>query len=442
MGCFAPAGSAQVPDCERPDLFMLTTLTQSLSLVVHQHTEESALLRNVRRVLVAAPHVKLHHLRRLDDRLSAHLDGVAVAGEFGWRLCVAALENPGVGEVFCATVRAIEDRNAEGLDKLLALAEAVPGLQPGLLSAFGWVSSQFLQGTIKGLLGAPGPFQRQVGIAACAMHRVDPGAALVAALDDPDVLLRARGLRAAGECGRRDLLAACVKALADEDSVCRFWAARSAALLGERGKAIEVLKSIALQAGPAGFRALRLVLKLIEAAPANVLLNVIGQDPQHMRLLIQGAGMAGDPHYVPWLIRQMDDLKRTRVAGEALSFITGLDLAFLDLDGKPPENLESGPNDDPDDANVALDDDDSLPWPDPVKILAWWNVNQQRFQPGVHYFMGEPVSVPHCQKVLREGYQRQRIAAAEYLCLLQPGTRLFPTSAPAWRQQRWLKQMA
>ena len=55
--------------------------------------------------------------------------------------------------------------------------------------------------------------------------------------------------------------------------------------------------------------------------------------------------------------------------------------------------------------------------------------------------MGEPVSVLHCQKVLREGYQRQRIAAAEYLCLLNPGTLLFNTRAPVWRQQRWLAKM-
>ena len=87
--------------------------------VVRQHAEESANLRNMRSGLVTAPHVKLHHLRRLDDRIAAHLDGLAVAGEFGWKLCEAALENPGVGEVFAATVRAIEDKNLLALDKLL-----------------------------------------------------------------------------------------------------------------------------------------------------------------------------------------------------------------------------------------------------------------------------------------------------------------------------------
>lgn len=408
--------------------------------VVRQHAEESANLRNMRSVLVTAPHVKLHHLRRLDDRVAAHLDGLAVAGEFGWKLCEAALEDPGVGEVFAATVRAIEDKNLPGLDKLLALAEAVPGSQPGLISAFGWVSAQFLQGTTKHLLASSSAFQRQIGIAACAMHRVDPGAALDAAVADVDASLRARGLRVVGECGRNDLLAACVKALADEDAACRFWAACSATLLGERSQAIEVLKVMTLQAGPFRARALRLVLKLIGAPQSNELLKALGQDQANLRLLIQGAGIAGDPYYVPWLIKQMADPKLTRLAGESFSFITGLDLAYLDLERKPPENFESGPNDNPDDPDVSMDPDDSLPWPDPVKIQGWWDANNSRFTAGVRYFMGAPATREHCIQVLKDGYQRQRIAAAQYLCLLNPGTKLFPTSAPAWRQKRWLEK--
>jgi hypothetical protein len=60
---------------------------------------------------------------------------------------------------------------------------------------------------------------------------------------------------------------------------------------------------------------------------------------------------------------------------------------------------------------------------------------------GQRYFMGAPVTWEHCLDVLKHGYQRQRILAAHYLCLLRPGTPLFNTSAPAWRQQRLLAQM-
>jgi uncharacterized protein (TIGR02270 family) len=159
-------------------------------------------------------------------------------------------------------------------------------------------------------------------------------------------------------------------------------------------------------------------------------------------LLIQGAGVAGDPRYVPWLVRQMADLKLTRLAGESFSFITGVDLAHLNLDRERPEDFESGPNDNPDDADVSTDPDDDLPWPDPPKIQAWWDVNSSRFTEGVRYFVGAPVTPEHCVHVLKEGYQRQRIAAAQHLCLLRPGMQLFPTSAPARRQRRWLAQMS
>lgn len=412
-----------------------------VAIVVQQHAEESAILHNIRAVLEDSPHVKLHQLRRLDDRIAAHLDGIAVAGEFGWKLCEAALENPNAGTVFAATERAIEDKNMPALTKLFSLAEGLPEAQSGLISAFGWASAQFLQGTIKSLLAAPNAFQRQVGIGACAMHRVDPGASLALAVIDAIAPLRARALRVAGEAGRCGLLPACVTALGDPDASCRFWAAYATALLGEQGKAMPVLQEVVMRPGPLRVRALQLLLKFIAVPQANELLKSLARDPANMRLLIQGAGIAGDPYYVPWLIKQMADLKLTRLAGESLSFITGLDLAYLDLERKPPENFEPGPNENPDDPDVSMDPDDSLPWPDPLKIQAWWETNKSRFTAGIRYFMGAPISREHCIQVLKDGYQRQRIAAALYLCLLEPGTKLFPTKAPAWRQERWLEKL-
>jgi uncharacterized protein (TIGR02270 family) len=410
--------------------------------VIHVHTEESATLRNTRMVLMRAPHVRLHQLRRLDDRLGAHLDGLSLAGEFGWKCCEGALEDPGVGEVFAATVRAIEDKNAAGLQKVLSLAGAVPKSLRGLASAFGWVSPQFLQGTIKTLLTSGDAIQRRVGIAACAMHRTDPGPALDTAIKDPDPALRARALKAAGELGRADLLDACRQYLKDDDAACRFYAAWSATLLGDRAKAVEVLLTFARTPGEFRDKALQLALKTVDIPTAHAFLKEIAADPASARTLIQGTGVVGDPYYVPWLIKQMADQKLTRLAGESFSFITGLDLAYLDLERKPPENFESGPNDDPKDENVAMDEDDGLPWPDPQKIAAWWEANKARFPNGTRYFMGDVVSPAHCVKILKDGFQRQRIAAALYLSLINPGTALFEWRAPAWRQQRLLAQMS
>ncbi|KAI5916446.1 TIGR02270 family protein [Thauera sp. 2A1] len=413
-----------------------------VTTVINQHVEESAILRNIRSVLLTAPHVKLHQLRRLDDRIAAHLDGLAIAGDFGVALSMEALETPGVGEVFAAAVRAIEDADKGRLDRLFAVAEAVPEAQPGLISSFGWVSSQVLQGTVSQLLASGSPFRRRVGIAACAMHRVSPGAALDAALEHLDSPLRARALRTLGDLGKRDTLASVRDSLEDENEGCRFWAARSAVLLGDRESALARLASVCQAPGPQRERAMHLTLRAMDVPRAHELLKLFARELKDIRPLIQGAGIAGDPHYVPWLIRHMDDLKLARLAGESFTFITGLDLAYLNLDRRRPEGVEFGPNDNPEDDDVSMDPDDSLPWPDRQKITAWWTAHSQRFQSGVRYFMGEPVSRGHCLTVLKEGCQRQRIAAAEFLCLLDPGTGLFPTSAPAWRQQRWLAEMS
>jgi uncharacterized protein (TIGR02270 family) len=385
--------------------------------------------------------VNLLHLSRWDERLAAHLDGIAVARDFGARLAGAALESPGVGEVFVATVGAIQTGNSAGLDKLFSLVEALPKAQKGLTSAFGWVSAETLKGTVRGLLSGAAPFRRRVGITACAMHGADPGAVLNAAISSQDAPLRARALRCASEVGRRDLLATCAEHLKDEDPECVFWAASSATLLSNRGAAVDSLRSLCLLPGSRRERALQLLLKILNNQDAHTMLKALAPNPANQRTLIQGTGIAGDPFYVPWLIKQMADDKTTRLAGESFSFITGLDLAYLDLDRKPPEGVELGPTDNPEDEDVEMDPDDSLPWPDPAKIQKWWDANQQRFQPGLRYFMGELPSWEHCLHVLKNGYQRQRIAAAQYLCLLRPGTPLFNTAAPAWRQKRWLAKM-
>jgi uncharacterized protein (TIGR02270 family) len=412
-----------------------------IPVVVQQHAEDVAMLRNTRTVLVSAPHVKLHLLRRLDDRLAAHLDGLAVAGECGSTLAASALESPGRGEAFTATVRAIEDRDAIGLEKQLAIAEAVPESLPGVISAFGWISAAGLRGITKALLDSPNLFRRRIGLAACAMHQVDPGAMVDAALNADDAALRVRTLRLIAQLGQTDKVPVCMSSIADDDAGCGFEAARAAALLGNRSGSVVALQTLASVPGPRRRCALDLLLKLQDPNEARGTLKALAQDPACIRPLIQGIGTAGDPHYIPWLIQQMQDLKLSRLAGESFSCITGLDLAYLDLERKPPEGVDFGPNDDPNDDNVAMDEDDGLPWPDVEKISAWWQAHGHRFTPGTRYFMGEPPSTVHCLDVLKNGFQRQRMAAATYLCLLKPGTPLFNCAAPAWRQQRLLAKM-
>lgn len=410
--------------------------------VVAQHVEELAILWNTRRTLVSAGHVALRHLARGDERIAAHQDGCVVAGQYGSQKLREQLADPGPAQLFAAAVVALDAQDRTAFDHCLAVVEEIPESASGAASALGWITSERLAGVAKDMLNAKSPTRRRLGFAACRLHGADPGTVLAAGLRDPDVGVRAEALRTAGALGHRDEVEALLHFPATAEFEVQFCTAWAGVLLGDRRDCIEALTNLALGSNAHRMKAMELALRVIEMPKAHALLERIARSPKDMRHLIRGAGIAGDPHYVPWLLKQMEDIKLARIAGEFFATITGLDLAYLDLDRKPPQDFEWDPSDDPSDPSVEMDPDEGLPWPDPAKCGAWWNVNKYRFQEGVRYFMGEPVNIENCKRVLREGYQRQRIAGALYLSLLQPGTPLFNTSAPAWRQQRWLAKMS
>lgn len=414
--------------------------------VVSQHVSELADLWSQRASLVRAPTVKLRHLKRWDDRLAAHLDGVAIAGQHARPLLQAALESPTPGTMFAATASALEARDLDRIHELIALAESVPGAQSGLRASLGWMDRKSLRGLVPRLLKSAVPFQRALGVAASAMHRVDPGIAAGRLTQDPDPMVRARALRAAGELGLYSLVSSLAAAIDDEDPECRFWAAWSAVLLGDRERALEFLAQsargaedlpIELQA-----RAFQLSLQAMGVRAGHELLRQMAADPGNRRRKIQGAGLIGDTAYVPWLIGQMTDEATARLAGEAVSLITGADLALLDLERRPPDTVQAGPNDDPDDPNIDMDPDEGLPWPDSQRVQEWWDGHAVRFGSGDRCFMGSAVTRESCIRVLRHGFQRQRRAAALHLSLSQRGSTLFEYRAPARRQRHELVSMA
>ncbi len=397
------------------------------------------MLRHVRSVLVRAPHVGLRQLRRLDDRLAAHLDGLMVAGPFGAECAAAGLARAGAGEVFAAAACAIEAQDEPTLDRLLALSAAMPDAARGLLSAFGWVSAPLLQGTVRRLLASPQPHWRALGLGACRLHRVDPGPVLATALADPAPPLRAEALRTAAALGRVDLLGPVLASLGDEDAAVARQAAHAACLLGDRTVALRWLESAALsEAHEDADSMLLLVLASRWERAAELVRTVAQRTSEPQRIVIRACGWLGDTRLVPWLIELMAIDRFARLAGEAFSMITGADLAALGLERPRPHGLQTGPSDNPEDDDVALDQDDDLPWPNAERVAQWWVTRSAQWPSGTRSFMGVVPGVRHCEQVLRDETQRQRAVAAWQRSLLQPGTLLFPIAAPAWRQQRLL----
>jgi uncharacterized protein (TIGR02270 family) len=245
-----------------------------------------------------------------------------------------------------------------------------------------------------------------------------------------------------GELGNMGLREQVRVALKDDDEACRFWAAWSAGLLGDRASAIPLLQDHATGRGAFKWRALDLAVRLMDHDSAIAWIRHLGRDPVHGRLVVVGTGILGDPVVVPWLIHKMRDPALARVAGESVSMITGWDLAGQGLEGNAPEGLTAGPTDDPADDNVALDADENLPWPDPAKIDARWDKEQARFAAGAGLLRGLPSTRESCNDILRNGYQRQRRAAAYGLALVEAGRPLWNWRARASVQLTALRMPA
>jgi uncharacterized protein (TIGR02270 family) len=181
------------------------------------------------------------------------------------------------------------------------------------------------------------------------------------------------------------------------------------------------------------------LMRCMNSAEAVSLLRALSQKQSVTREVVQASGFFGDSASIPWLIEKMKTPDLAQVAGEAFSQITGVDLAYQDFEADVPEDYQAGPTENPEDEEVDLDQDEDLPWPDSQSITQWWSENQSNFPTGVRRLCGEAVNREQCLKILHDGYQRQRQAAAMELALFDQQQPLFNTSATAKRQFQLLR---
>lgn len=414
--------------------------TPPIATVLDQHLEEAAFLAELRDYAVRAPHYDLLHLQRLEERIEAHLDGLRIAGPAAQEALAAQLHPQAAGELFVCCVLALERGDVVACAALLRDYGSSPEAERALAAALGWLDWPRIAAPVERMLASADALARRLGLAACGMHRRDPGPALLAALAHADPRVLARAARTAGELRRHDLMTELRVHRRHEDAAVRFWCNWATAQLGDE-EALAVLRDFATEDGEWQFRALPVLLAWQPRELSMAWIRQLTQDPVRRRLAIRAAGLFGDPQTVPWLIRQMQEPPLARAAGEAFALITGADLAELDLELRSTPDYDAGPSDDPNDPNVAMDPDTDLAWPDPTLVTHWWQVNAQRFANGQAHLLGAPLSEAQCRTVLRKGWQRQRVAAAALLARFQPRQMLFPCSAPVPRQQSLLSEL-
>jgi uncharacterized protein (TIGR02270 family) len=408
-------------------------MSEIIPVVIEQHAEEAAFLWILRDGAVRAPHYSLKDLAKLDLRVEAQLDGLRIAAPQSWDILRESLKREEAGEIFAAAVIAFENGDPLRIETVLEAGTATPELSRGLVSAVGWLAPEKADRLIPRLLASPSKSRRRVGVAGAAIRRLDLEKSYLEAVGDSDPLLCARGLRALAQLGMKKHAALFSRYLSAEDSPTGYAAAWSAALVAGDPDAVSALQRYALNPGWKAREALILATRRMSPKSATGWREKLAGKPETLRQAAISAGAAGNPEAVPWLLEQMNIPPVARAAGEALSMITGVDLAYLDLDTKRPEELETGPNDDPDDENVQPDPDEDLPWPQPSLLRSWWETVKGKYAPGKRYLMSMEISVASCLEALRTGRQRQRAAAALELAFLRPGQPLVEVRSPGFR---------
>jgi len=385
---------------------------------------DGAFLWQLRSSALTQPNYHQSDLFELEQRIDAQLDGLMTAPDDAWEICDEALELQQSGEVFAAAVLAFRSLDINKIQRAVESGLANRLAFKGLTSALAWLPDRLCHSWIKKFLTSKDLNHKYLAIATCSLRREDPREYLTAILQREDCLehvpLYARSLRLIGELKRRDLSSALPTAMQADHPDIIFWSTWSAVMLGDRSAVIR-LHPFTQTANPHQLRAIDLAFRALPLEDARRWIGQLSAIPQQSRNVIKATAALGDPHAVSWLIGQMRIPNNSRLAGEAFTLITGINLEEhkLALDELP--NLDNQlPNDNPDDDNVDMNEDDRLPFPDVDKISAIWQKYQQRFVAGQRYIMGQHPNPQHLHEIFAKGNQRQRKAAALELALLQP----------------------
>lgn len=397
--------------------------------IVSIHAEETAFLWQSRDVATKAPHYNFAQLFEVDDRVSAHLAGLAIAGNAAWPLVdeVWPMSNP--GDIFAFASQAVALSDEAKFDEVCAIVLENPELARGLISALSWIEPEKAQPWLERLWDGAMSEKKCWALAAASAHRNAPASMIEAAIKAEHAGLRARALRAIGEMGTINLSHVVALNYKSPDPACQFWAAWSGALVDE-SKAGEALTAIASNSEhPYKQRAFLAAILTMDANEARTWCDsMFSTNP---RLAIQGRGLTGDPVVVPVLLESAKTAELSRISGEAISMITGVDLEYLDLTVDAPEKADEDSTDDP----IEEDHDDNLPWPNIALLSGWWDSNKANYETGKCYVAGQPLTKEGMEAVLRNGQQRQRAHAAIRLKCLQRAIPLFNVKAHASRQR-------
>ena len=385
------------------------------------YADDAAFLWLLRTKAVDQPHYDRNAIAELDERIQAQLNGLMTAPEEAWSICESSLSLQQPGELFVASVIAFRSLEIRKIQIVVETGLSNASSFDALVAAMAWLPGRLVHSWIKKFLISKDMDHKYLALAVCSSRREDPREYLDNILQRPDCLahekLYARALRLIGELKRFDLLPALRKGTLEENRAIKFWAYWSQILLGDKQLSMH-MEPWVFEENPLQHTAIELCFRSLSVEIARDWISRLAKTPKNLRFAIHASTVLGDPQAINWLLIQMSKPALSRVAAEAFSTITGIDLEAHNLILEEIPELDNClPDDGAKNEEFYIDDDEYLPFPDINKIAAVWQKYHQRFAFGHRYFMGQKLAYSqqnnhYLQEIFNNGKQRHRSAAA------------------------------
>lgn len=405
--------------------------------IYEQFIDECAFFWVLRSIALDQPNYTREDVIEIEKRVEAQLDGLMTSIDLAWDLCEKALQVEEPGEVFTAAVIAFKSHDEDKIQIAVNAGFTNDAAFNGLVSALSWLPGKLVHPWIERFLTSKDLQHKHLALAACSDRQDNPAQYLNRIVEREDcrqqTALFICAIKICGELKRSEMIPLVTQALSSEQKDVKFWAIRSRILLGDKALVGE-LEPYIFNASNYQIEAINIAFRVLPVEKAKEWISRLSRSPLHKRIVIKSIAILGDPHAINWLIEVMKQPELSRLAGEAFYNISGFMIEENDLQ-QPANSVETSfiPNNDPDDENVAMDEDENLPWADAEKVNAYWKAHRKNFIPGKRHFLGQEISQQRIKYALMNAFQRQRHAAAMEMALMV-------ADAPLINTRSWLSE--
>lgn len=410
--------------------------------VIEEHLEEADFLCQQRKNALSERGYNLGLLTELEERLQAHLEGLILAEADVWNLLKPKLFEGERGEAFAAAFVALASGESGYRDDLTkALDQAEGPVLEGIREALRHSTSVEVEAILRSRLGAAHGRIRAIALDVLSFRRspIDvKQLELFLLYEDPAMV--AAAATAVGRLRVRPLMTRLEGLLGSDNPHVRREAMRAALLVGSE-KALAHCRTAIRKKGEESSEALTFIGLVGQSEDARLLVEALNQ-PELARSAVSALGWFGYTSAIDALLPLAADAKLSRLVGEAIARITGLNLEKEQLvaTAPAPSTPKAVADSKPQEGGVEEDEfvegpDEGLPMPDPAKLASWWRANSSRFDKATRYRNGQLYRQQVLIDILHNGNLPDRHLAAIELALLDPACPLLETHALADRQR-------